>query len=60
MIIEHPEIAAYYTRVFLDDWDATEEGGTRDIYGVDRLKMVAAACILAGLMALYLYRRGRS
>jgi phosphatidylserine/phosphatidylglycerophosphate/cardiolipin synthase-like enzyme len=60
VIIEHPEIAAYYTRVFLDDWDATEEGGTRDIYGVDRLKMVAAACILAGLMALYLYRRGRS
>lgn len=59
VIIEHPDIAAYYTRVFLDDWDASEEGGAGDAYGPDRLKIAAAACILAGLAALYLYRRGR-
>lgn len=60
VIIEHPEIAAYYTRVFQDDWDATEEGAGGETDRVDRLKMVAAACILAGLMVLYLYRRGRT
>ena len=60
VIIEHPDIAAYYTRVFLDDWEASCAGGAGDVYGVDRLKIVAAACILAGLAALYLYRRGRT
>ena len=57
VIIEHPDIAAYYAQVFLDDWEAScaNEGAG----GPDRLKMVAVACILAGLMGLYIYRRGR-
>ena len=59
VIIEHPGVAAYYARVFADDWDAAAAGGTV-IPGPDRLKMVAAACILAGLMGLYVYRRGRT
>jgi len=60
VIVEHPEIAAYYARVFQDDWDAAKEGGAGGTPGPDRLKIVAAACILAGLAALYLYRRGRT
>jgi cardiolipin synthase len=59
VIIEHPDIAAYYAGVFEDDWDASGEGGAGDAYGQDRLKIAAAACILAGLAALYFYRRGR-
>lgn len=60
VIIEHPAIAAYYTRVFLDDWDASGGDGTGDAHGPDRLKIAAAACILAGLLALHLYRRRRT
>ncbi|WP_292392536.1 phospholipase D-like domain-containing protein [Methanoculleus sp. UBA303] len=60
VIIEHPDIAAYYTRVFEDDWDASGAGGTGSATGPDRLKIVAAACILAGLLGLYAYRRGRT
>ena len=58
VIIEHPDIAAYYAQVFLDDWEASRasEGAS----GPDRLKMVAATCVLAGLMGLYIYRRGRT
>ncbi len=60
VIIEHPDIAAYYTRVFLDDWDASGENGAESAPGPDRLKIVAAACILTGLTGLYLYRRRRT
>lgn len=60
VIIEHPDIAAYYTRVFMNDWDDAEKSGNDDVYGVDRLKMTVAACILIGLFMLHLYRRGRS
>jgi cardiolipin synthase len=60
VIIEHPDIAAYYMRVFEDDWNASEEGGAGGTPGPDRLKLVAAACILAGLTGLYLYRRRRT
>ena len=60
VIIEHPGIAAYYTRVFQDDWDASGEGGAGGVPGPDRLKIVAAAGILAGLTVLYLYRRRRT
>jgi phosphatidylserine/phosphatidylglycerophosphate/cardiolipin synthase-like enzyme len=60
VIIEHPEVAAYYTRVFDDDWNAARSGGTNSTPAPDRLKIVAAACILSGLAALYLYRRGRT
>ena len=59
VIVEHPDIAAYFTRVFADDWDAAAADGTV-AGGPDRLKLVAAACILAGLMGLYIYRRGRT
>ena len=57
MIVEHPEIAAYYTQIFLDDWNASKAD---DAPGPDRRKIVAAACILIGLLALYLYRRERA
>ncbi len=60
VIIEHPDIAAYYMRVFLDDWDAADAGATEDAFSPDRLKIVAAVCVLAGLVVLYIYRRGRS
>jgi len=60
VIIEHPDIAAYYTRVFLDDWNASKEKGASGAPGPDRLKIVAATCILAGLTGLYLYRRKRT
>jgi len=60
VIIEHPEIAAYYTGIFEDDWDASKEKETGGTPGPDRLKLVAAACILAGLTGLYLYRRKRT
>lgn len=60
VIIEHPGVAAYYTRVFDDDWDASAAGGTGGAPAPDRVKIVAAACILTGLAALYLYRRGRT
>ena len=57
VIVEHPEIAAYYTQIFLDDWNASKAD---DAPGPDRRKIVAAACILIGLLALYLYRRERA
>ncbi len=60
VIIEHPDIAAYYTRVFEDDWNASKENGAGGAPGPDRLKIVAAACIVAGLTGLYLYRRRRT
>ncbi|WP_292522065.1 phospholipase D-like domain-containing protein [Methanoculleus sp.] len=60
VIVEHPEIAAYYARVFSDDWDAAEEREGEGAPGPDRLKAVAAACILAGLLGLYIYRRRRT
>ena len=44
----------------MDDWDDAEKSGNDDVYGVDRLKMAVAACILIGLFMLHLYRRGRS
>jgi len=59
VIIEHPDIAAYYTRVFEDDWDASGEDGASGTTGPDQLKIVAAACILTALTGLYLYRRRR-
>ncbi len=59
VIIEHPDIAAYFTRVFADDWDGAAADGIV-AGGPDRLKVVAAACVLAGLMGLYIYRRGRT
>jgi len=59
VIIEHPDITAYFARVFADDWDAAAADGTV-AEGPDRLKMVAAACILAALMGLYIYRRRRT
>ncbi|MDK2988690.1 MAG: hypothetical protein PWR16_219, partial [Methanoculleus sp.] len=60
VIIEHPDIAAYYTGVFEDDWNVSNEEGAGGAPGPDRLKIVAAACILAGLTGLYLYRRRRT
>ncbi|MDV2481131.1 phospholipase [Methanoculleus sp. Wushi-C6] len=60
VIIEHPGIAAYYAEVFEDDWDAAGEAGTGRVGGLDRLKLMAAACILIGLAVLYLYRRRRT
>lgn len=59
VIIEHPDITAYFARVFADDWDAAAADGTV-AEGPDRLKVVAAACILAALMGLYIYRRRRT
>lgn len=59
VIIEQPDIAAYYREAFEDDWNAAQEKGAGDAPGPDLLKIVAAACILAGLTGLYLYRRRR-
>ena len=60
VIIEHPGVAAYYARVFDDDWNAAGVGDPGGASGPDRLKIVAAVCILAGLTGLYLYRRRRT
>jgi phosphatidylserine/phosphatidylglycerophosphate/cardiolipin synthase-like enzyme len=57
VIIEHPGVAAYYTRVFDDDWNAALPGAAP---GPDVLKIAVAACIVAWLAALYLYRRRRT
>ncbi|MDV4341766.1 phospholipase [Methanoculleus sp. YWC-01] len=59
VIIEQPDIAAYYREAFEDDWNAAQEEGAGDAPGPDLLKIVAAACILAGLTGLYIYRRRR-
>lgn len=60
VIIEHPDIAAYYDQIFMDDWDAAGESGAISTNsGMDWIKMAAALCILAGLAVFYLYRRGR-
>ncbi|WP_369792247.1 phospholipase D-like domain-containing protein [Methanoculleus sp. MH98A] len=60
VIVEHPEIAAYYLAVFNDDWDASNRSKASGAPGTDRLKIAAAACILAALTGLYLYRRKRT
>lgn len=60
VIIEHPGIAAYYIAVFDDDWDASDRSKGNGVLGPDRLKIAAAACILAALTGLYLYRRRRT
>jgi len=60
VIIEHPAIAAYYTAVFLDDWNASKGSGAGAAPGPDRLKIILAACILVWLIGLYLYRRRRT
>ncbi|MDN7013679.1 phospholipase [Methanoculleus sp. FWC-SCC3] len=60
VIIEHPDIAAYYAAVFEDDWNASNKSEASGAPGTDRLKIAAAACILAALTGLYLYRRKRT
>ena len=60
VIIEHSDIAAYYIAVFDDDWNASDESKGSGVPGPDRLKIAAAACILAALMGIYLYRRRRT
>ncbi len=60
MIVEHPDVAAYYAAVFEDDWDASDGSGANGAREPDRIKIAAAACILIALTGLYLYRRRRA
>ncbi|WP_067077441.1 phospholipase D-like domain-containing protein [Methanoculleus horonobensis] len=60
VIVEHPEIGAYYAAVFEDDWDASDRSNANGAPGPDRIKTAAAACILIALTGLYLYRRRRT
>ncbi|ABN58369.1 MULTISPECIES: phospholipase D-like domain-containing protein [Methanoculleus] len=60
VIVEHPDIAVYYLAVFEDDWDASDRSKASSAPETDRLKIAAAACILAALAGLYLYRRRRT
>ncbi|MDD4567450.1 MAG: phospholipase D-like domain-containing protein [Methanoculleus chikugoensis] len=60
VIVEHTDIAAYYTAVFEDDWDASDGSGANGVREPDRIKIAAAACILVALTGLYLYRRRRA
>jgi cardiolipin synthase len=61
VIIEHPDIGEYFTRVFLDDWNAAAPGneGGGPGYAIDPLKIAIAACIVAGLSILYVRRHRR-
>ncbi len=58
VIVDHPDVAAYFGAVFEDDWTASERHGAGP-GGMDRERMAAVAVVLAALLALYIYRRRR-
>ncbi|MDN7024924.1 phospholipase [Methanoculleus sp. FWC-SCC1] len=60
VIIEDAAVAAYFTSIFRDDWEAaTTRGRTENGIGSDPAKAAAAFCIIIGLAALYWYRHRR-
>ncbi|MDD5419445.1 MAG: phospholipase D-like domain-containing protein, partial [Methanomicrobiaceae archaeon] len=54
VIIEHPEIGAYFMAAFLDDWDASRAGAGAD--DRDYRKIAVGGVVLAALMVVYLRR----
>jgi cardiolipin synthase len=60
VIIDDTAVAAYFTGVFRDDWEAaTVREKTGRGTAPDSAKIAAAVCIIAGLAALYWYRHRR-
>ncbi len=61
VIIEHPDVAAYYAAVFMDDWEAAPAEGARaqGAEETDYVKIAAAVCIMAALAVLYRIRHRR-
>ncbi len=56
VVIDHPGVAAYFSRVFEDDWSpAVKSPGMP----VDYLKIVVAGVVVLILLALWYYRRRR-
>lgn len=57
VIISHPDVAAYYSRVFEDDWHAS--GAGIGAVGIDKVKIALGFSVII-LLCLYLvYRRNR-
>ena len=57
VIIDHPGVGAYYTRVFERDWHASEE--SEPARGPDLSKAAAAGMVIGGLLSFAWYRKIR-
>jgi len=55
VIIDHPEVGDYFSRVFEDDWEAG--GANRGMPGPDLQKIGIAAAVVALLVLLWMWRR---